>query len=99
MSGQNKNHPVIWYLIWRALREDKSTVKFLLNFMLTGHTKFSPDRHFGDVTIRSRDVRTLMEMEAAVNDAGGKNVAQLTWDHNGNVIVPVYDWKTYFEVQ
>ena len=57
-------------------------------------------RHFGDVkkSIRSREVRTIYEMQDAVNEAGGRNMAQLCCDHNGNVQVLVYDWKKYFEV-
>lgn len=44
--GQNKNNAMIQYLLWRVLSGKHSSVT--LNFMLAGHTKFSPDRHFGN---------------------------------------------------
>lgn len=43
--GQNKNNAVLHYLLWRILTSRNSTIS--LNFLLTGHTKFSPDRNFG----------------------------------------------------
>lgn len=43
--GQNKNNTVVQYLLWRVLT--KKNKKIHLNFLLAGHTKFSPDRNFG----------------------------------------------------
>ncbi|XP_052237238.1 uncharacterized protein LOC127848687 isoform X2 [Dreissena polymorpha] len=43
--GQNKNHTVIWYAMWRTLTGLHETMS--LNCMITGHTKFAPDYHFG----------------------------------------------------
>nr|XP_022909686.1 uncharacterized protein LOC111420871 [Onthophagus taurus] len=47
--AQNKNNTTLHYLAWRidsGLNESIS-----LNFLLTGHTKFSPDRSFGLVKL------------------------------------------------
>lgn len=45
-SGQNKNNAMLQYLLWRVVSGKNSAIT--LNFMLAGHTKFSPDRHFGN---------------------------------------------------
>ncbi|XP_053391377.1 uncharacterized protein LOC128554153 [Mercenaria mercenaria] len=44
-SGQNKNNTVLWYGLWRTMTGLHKTVEFSL--MEAGHTKFSPDWHFG----------------------------------------------------
>ena len=44
-TGQNKNNAVLHYLSWRV--QTGLNVKIGLNFLLAGHTKFSPDRGFG----------------------------------------------------
>jgi len=50
--GQNKNNAVIQYLNWRVRTGKNSAIEY--NFMLAGHTKFSPDRSFGLVKILYR---------------------------------------------
>ena len=45
--GQNKNNTVLDYLVWRVLTGRNRSIK--LSFMLPGHTKFAPDRFFGQV--------------------------------------------------
>ena len=98
-TGQNKNRYMIQYLVWRALQANYSTQKFSLNFMLTGHTKFSPDRHFGHIKreINKTDINTVYDLENAVNSSSRKNVAELVGHPNGVVVIPTYDWKTYFD--
>lgn len=44
-GAQNKNNTMIWYLMWRVATGKNQ--KISLNFMLSGHTKFGPDRYFG----------------------------------------------------
>ena len=44
-SGQNKNNAMVHYLMWRVAKGLNTTIE--LNFMIAGHTKFAPDRHFG----------------------------------------------------
>ena len=41
--GQNKNNATIQYLAWRVLSGKHKSIT--LTFMLSGHTKFAPDRH------------------------------------------------------
>jgi hypothetical protein len=43
--GQNKNNATIQYLMWRILQGKQHSLT--LSFMVSGHTKFAPDRHFG----------------------------------------------------
>lgn len=43
--GQNKNNTMLQYLQWRVNTGLNTRIE--LNFMIPGHTKFSPDRSFG----------------------------------------------------
>ena len=43
--GQNKNNTMVSYLAWRVMVGLNKSCE--LNFMIPGHTKFSPDRFFG----------------------------------------------------
>ena len=43
--GQNKNNPLMQYLLWRIMCGKNESVK--ISFTLVGHTKFAPDRFFG----------------------------------------------------
>ena len=44
-GGQNKNNAMVGYLLWRVLTGLYKNI--ILSFMITGHTKFSPDWCFG----------------------------------------------------
>ena len=44
-GGQNKNSAMVGYLLWRVLTGLHTSIT--LSFMITGHTKFSPDWCFG----------------------------------------------------
>lgn len=44
-TGQNKNNAVLHYLLWWVMKKMNKSIE--LHFLLTGHTKFSPDRNFG----------------------------------------------------
>ena len=44
-GGQNKNSAMVGYLLWRVLTGLHENIT--LSFMITGHTKFSPDWCFG----------------------------------------------------
>lgn len=50
--GQNKNNCLIQYLMYRILSGLHSTIE--LSFLVAGHTKFSPDSHFGLIRQRYR---------------------------------------------
>lgn len=44
-SGQNKNNYLLFYLCWRVMSGLNQEIE--LNFLIAGHTKFSPDQMFG----------------------------------------------------
>ena len=95
--GQNKNNIVIQYLVWRVAT-GKST-KCSLSFMLSGHTKFTPDRFFGLFKRRYRhcNVCTLDDVCRAVlsSTVTGQNKVQLTVQY-GKRLVYWYDWARFF---
>lgn len=65
--GQNKNNAVIQYCLWRVLTGKNKTISF--NFLLTGHTKFGPDRNFGILKAKyaRSDVDSLEDFIDVVN--------------------------------
>lgn len=50
--GQNKNNALIQYLMYRVLSNLHSEIE--MSFLVVGHTKFSPDSHFGLIKQRYR---------------------------------------------
>lgn len=50
--GQNKNNALFHYLLWRIVKKMNKSIS--LNFLLTGHTKFLPDRNFGIIKSKFR---------------------------------------------
>lgn len=53
--GQNKNNALIQYLMYRVLSNLHSEIE--MSFLVVGHTKFSPDSHFGLIKQRYRNSR------------------------------------------
>lgn len=92
--GQNKNNANIQYLMWRVLKEKEESIE--LSFMLVGHTKFSPDRHFGTFkkAFRVSSVSSLVEIVSVV-ERSTTNIPQVIRDVSGKVLVPFYEWSTY----
>ena len=92
--GQNKNNATIQYLLWRVMTGKQDSIE--LSFMLVGHTKFSPDRHFGTFkkAFRVSPLSTLAEISAVV-DKTSTNIPQLIRNVSGTVLVPFYQWTAY----
>ena len=70
------------------------------SFLIAGHTKFGPDRHFGMIKKRYKVtyVSSLYELAHMVESSdAGVNAAQLVGTHDGRVVVPVYDWASFLE--
>ena len=98
--GQNKNNPVMSYFCWRILQGLHD--KIVYSFLPTGHTKFGPDWGIGVAKQRFKrsEVHCLDDMSNVINQSSPVvklNVAQLVGKENGEVIVPTYDWVTYFQ--
>ena len=96
--GQNKNNATIQYLTWRILQEKQDSLT--LSFMLPGHTKFAPDRHFGLLKKQYRRTRvdTMGCLESVVNTSlhVGANKVQLVRSLTGEQPVKFYDWSAFF---
>ena len=97
--GQNKNNVLIQYLLFRTLMGHHKSIT--LSFMLPGHTKFAPDRHFGLLkkTYRRTYVETMGCLERVVQKSSyiGANIPQRVKGPTGEDLVRYYDWKKFFE--
>ena len=98
-TGQNKNNTVIHYLMWRVLTGRNPTIK--ISFMISGHTKFAPDRFFGLIkrSYQRTSVSTLLDIEQVVHNSstGGHNIPQSTVDcRTGERYVVWYSWGEHF---
>ena len=95
-TGQNKNF-FIFYLVWWIL--NKMHDRITNNFLLAGHTKFTPDRCFGLIkqNYRRGFVSSIFVVASAVNNSAGVNSAKLCGLPNGEVLVAIYDWQNIFE--
>ena len=95
--GQNKNKYVLWYLAWRCMHGLHKHVT--LNFMIAGHTKFSPDFCFGLLKKRfqASEVSTLADIAGVVHSSSEKkvNVPQLVGNESGRQFVPTYNWQDF----
>lgn len=91
--GQNKNNAVLSYLQWRVARKLNQTILF--NFLLTGHTKFAPDRYFGIFKFKyaTSNIDTYEDLLQCVVESSpsGHNKAvsaeNVTW----------YQWDSYLK--
>ena len=95
-TGQNKNNYFVWYFAWRVAT--RLHLSIMYSFLIAGHTKFGPDRCFGMLkkSYKVSFISSIYELAKMVDDSSstGVNKAQLVATHNGQVIVPVYDWAT-----
>ena len=96
--GQNKNNATMQYLAWRVLTGKHNSIT--LTFMLSGHTKFAPDRHFGLIkkSYRRTRVETMGCLQRVVETSShiGANRAQLIRSLEGQQLVHFYDWSAFF---
>ena len=95
--GQNKNNCTMQYLVWRTMSKRDLSVK--LSFMLTGHTKFSPDHFFGlfKKLYMHSSVDTIQGIATLVKQSSlkGQNIPQLICDSNGHHMVHFYNWTSF----
>ena len=97
--GQNKNNAVVHYLMWRVNTRRHESAQ--LSFMLAGHTKFAPDRHFGlfKKVYRRTRVDTISCLQRVVENSStcGANKAQLIRAIDGTILVKYYDWVEFLK--
>ena len=94
-GGQNKNATMVQYLLYRAMTGKHEEI--ILSFMITGHTKFSPDWCFSlwKKKYRHTNIGGLYDLVEVVNKSAVVNMAQLNAT-DGEVLVPTYDWQAFF---
>ncbi|XP_052252673.1 uncharacterized protein LOC127859357 isoform X2 [Dreissena polymorpha] len=96
-SGQNKNNAVIGYGMWRVLTGLHDSIEF--STMEAGHTKFSPDWHFGLWKVRWRNttVNTLEDVVETVrlSSRNGHNIPHLVQDPENPV--QFYNWTEFLK--
>ena len=95
-AGQNKNNIMMrCYLMWRVAT---GLHKFAcISFMVAGHTKFAPDWCFGLLKRMTRSfLSSQADIEAACKASSVCNLSQCVGTQDGQVIVPCYDWATFF---
>ena len=85
------------YLAWRVLSGLNKSIT--LSFLIVGHTKFSPDWCFGLLKQAYRRTRIgcLDDIVRVVESSAAVNHAQLVGTQDGKVLVPTYDWATFFD--
>ena len=98
-AGQNKNNYFLWYYAWRVIVGLHWSI--LYSFLVAGHTKFSPDWCFGlaKQAVRKTFISDLFELAHTIDNSTvtGVNVSQLCGLHDGSVLVPTYDWASFFD--
>ena len=69
-----------------------------LSFMIVGHTKFMPDTCFGLLKQRLRrtHIQCLNDIANTINQSACVNHTHLVAKEDGEVLVPTYDWLTFF---
>ncbi|RUS90967.1 hypothetical protein EGW08_001271 [Elysia chlorotica] len=94
-AGQNKNSAMVQYLQWRCLTGRHTQIQ--LSFLLTGHTKFSPDAGFGLLKRKFRRTRVdcLDDIKNVVDSSSEMNSAKLVGAESGPSQVLTYDWSAY----
>ena len=70
-----------------------------LSFLTVGHTKFSPDWCFGLLKqkFRKSKVDCLDDIARVVDTSADVNFAQLVGTQSEEVIVPTYNWSSFFK--
>ena len=89
-------HLLMWYMMWRVIHGLHD--KILVNFMISGHTKFAPDWSFGLLkqNFRQMEVHCLDDMARTVYESAETlNRPQLVGREDGTVIVPPHSLPVY----
>ena len=68
-----------------------------LHFLITGHTKFSPNACFGLTKrkFRCTNVSLVDDLAHVVNESAACNLCQLVGTQDGQTIVPSRDWAVF----
>lgn len=96
--AQNKNHYTLWFFHWLCYT-NQLFESIEINFLVAGHTKFSPDRHFGYAKKKlnsSDNVETFSDVLKIIQESSAqqKIISVSNW-LIGTPDVHVFDWKTF----
>jgi len=102
--GQNKNQTLVAYLCY-LVQIIRRHPRIYLNFMIAGHTKFSPDRHFGTL---KKKIKAL-GCESILDLIGENGIVKLSARDNevilyknpesGEKIFDWYDWDSFLKTK
>lgn len=94
-AGQNKNSTMLWYLLWRCINGYNNYIR--LSFLISGHTKFSPDGGFGLIKrlYKRTRVNCLQDIVDVVNRSSEMNMAEVVGYENETSKVPTYNWTEF----
>ena len=95
--GQNKNHYMIAYLLWRVMTGVHKEIT--ISFLLVGHTKFAPDWCFGlfKRLFKRTKVSTLEVIAGVVRRSSAVNYPQVVGSYDGTSSVHFYNWSSLFD--
>uniref|UniRef100_A0A1X7U1M2 DUF7869 domain-containing protein n=1 Tax=Amphimedon queenslandica TaxID=400682 RepID=A0A1X7U1M2_AMPQE len=95
-TWQNKNNTVIEYLLWRVMTRLKASSS--ISFLPGGHRKFFQDLWFGLLMQKFHEieVHSLDDFIQVVEQSSAVNIAQPGGSSNGELIVEIFDWTSYF---
>ena len=85
------------YLCWRVLVGLHKSIT--IQFLIVGHTKFSPDWCFGlfKQHFRRSKVDCLDDIANVASNSAEVNEVQLVATQDGQILVPTYDWAEFFD--
>ena len=76
--AQNKNNAIISFFTW-LVKINKRYPSITINYMVSGHTKFSPDGHFGRIKAHLRNnncfsILDLIGEEGVIKTSSSSNI-------------------------
>ena len=91
--GQNKNNALIQYLMYRVSSGLHNKIE--LSFLAVGHTKFSPDSHFGLIRqqYRNSQIYTYEKLAEVIEKSASKGINNCHTLNKGEIIY--MDWTSW----
>jgi len=68
--------------------------------MITGHTKFDPDKGFGHIkkSYNRSDSETILDIQNIIDNSSYNNMSQIIRDPiTKNILVNYYDWSAFLD--
>ena len=97
-AAQNKNNYLLWFFHW-LVHTCNSYEEVEINFLLAGHTKFSPGRHFGYAKSelnRTESFETVFDAADIIRKSVSNQRVLMVRDWNsGTQSITIFDWKKF----